>query len=208
MGDSQQVNKKPVVFTDRLRAWTGSIINPIGTTLFRMGVHPDMVTIFGLILVGVAAVFIAGGQLQIGALILMIGLPLDAIDGAVARAMQRKGRFGAMLDSSLDRYADGFIFAALSYYFAVLGRFEMLMVAQAALLGSLMVSYTRARAEGIGVDTKIGLFSRVERVVVIVIMLLAPILLDWGVVLLAIGTNFTALQRLWFVYNNLKNESD
>jgi CDP-diacylglycerol---glycerol-3-phosphate 3-phosphatidyltransferase len=208
MGDSQQVKKKPQVFTDRLRAWTSSIINPLGAALFRMGVHPDMVTIFGLILVGIAAVIIASGQLQVGAVILLIGLPLDAVDGAVARAMQRKGRFGIMLDSTLDRYADGFIFAALSYYFAVLSRFDMVLLAQAALLGSLMVSYTRARAEGLGIDTKIGLFSRVERVVVIVIMLLAPIVLDWGVLLLAIGTNFTAFQRLWFVYKNLKNEGD
>jgi len=209
MSDSQPVNKKPVVFTDRLRAWTSGIINPIGVALHRIGVHPDMVTIFGLMLVGIAAVVIARGHLQIGAIILLVGLPLDALDGAVARAMQRKGRFGAMLDSSLDRYADGFIFAALSYYFAVSGRFEMLVVAQAALIGSLMVSYTRARAEGLGImDNKIGLFSRVERVAVIITMLLAPFLLNWGVVLLAVGTNFTAFQRLWFVYKHLKNKGD
>lgn len=208
MSNSQQTEKKPKIFTDRLRGWTSGIINPIGRGLHRIGVHPDMVTVFGLIIVGVAAVFIGSGQIQWGGAILLIGLPLDALDGAVARAMQRKGQFGAMLDSTLDRYADGFIFAGLSYYFAVLGRFDMLLLAQAALLGSILVSYTRARAEGIGVDTKIGLFTRVERVTVIIIMLLAPILLEWGVLVLAIGTNFTAMQRLWFVYNSLKNKGN
>src|SRR5690606_2771599 len=117
------------------------------------------------------------GQMRIGAIVLLIGLPLDALDGAVARAMKRTGKFGAMFDSTLDRYADGFIFAALSYYFAVQGQYNLLLMTQAALLGSLLVSYTRARAEGIGVDTKIGLFSRVERVVVIILMLLIPSLL-------------------------------
>ncbi|MDQ7025826.1 MAG: CDP-alcohol phosphatidyltransferase family protein [Anaerolineae bacterium] len=208
MSDPQQTEKKPKVFTDRLRGWTGGIIKPIGSGLYRMGVHPDMVTAFGLLIVAVAAVFIGKGQLQLGGVLLLIGLPLDALDGAVARAMQRKGRFGIMLDSTLDRYADGFIFAALSYYFAVLGRFDMLLLAQAALLGSILVSYARARAEGIGVNTKIGLFTRVERVTVIIIMLLAPRLLDWGVLILAVGTNFTAMQRLWFVYNSLKNEGN
>ena len=208
MSNSQQNPKQPKIFTDYLRTLTGNIINPIGAGLHRIGIHPDMVTIFGTILVAVAAIFIARGQLQWGAIILLIGLPFDALDGAVARAMQRKGRFGAMLDSTLDRYADGFIFAGLGYYFAVHDQFIMMALAQAALLGSILVSYTRARAEGLGVDTKIGLFSRVERVIVIVIMLLAPILLNWGVGLLAIGTNFTAMQRLWFVYNSLKNKGD
>jgi CDP-diacylglycerol--glycerol-3-phosphate 3-phosphatidyltransferase len=208
MSNPQQTEKKPAVFTDRLRAWTSGIINPIGSGLHRIGIHPDMVTLFGLVIVGIAAVFIGRGQLQWGGVILLIGLPLDAVDGAVARAMQRKGRFGAMLDSTLDRYADGFIFAGLSYYFAVLNRFDMMVLAQAALLGSLLVSYTRARAEGLDVPTKAGLFTRVERVAVIIIMLMAPILLDLGVLVLALGTNFTALQRLWIVYSSLKNKGD
>jgi CDP-diacylglycerol---glycerol-3-phosphate 3-phosphatidyltransferase len=209
MNNSQQNEKKPKIFTDYLRAWTSNIINPIGAGLHRLGIHPDMVTFFGTLIVAIAAVFIARGYLQWGAIILLIGLPFDALDGAVARAMQRKGRFGAMLDSTLDRYADGFIFAGLSYYFAVHDQFPMMLLAQAALLGSILVSYTRARSEGLGVvDNKIGLFSRVERVIVILIMLLAPILLNWGVGLLAIGTNFTVLQRLWFVYKSLKIKGD
>ena len=88
------------------------------------------ITFAGLVLVGVASIIIGLGELQIGALVLLLGLPLDALDGAVARAMQRKDQFGALLDSTLDRYADAFIFAGLGYYFAVHLRFEMLLLAR------------------------------------------------------------------------------
>jgi CDP-diacylglycerol--glycerol-3-phosphate 3-phosphatidyltransferase len=82
----------------------------------------------------------------------------------------------------------------------------MMLLAQAALLGTFLVSYTRARAEGLGVNCEIGFFSRMERIVVILLMLFFPLLLDWGVLLLAIGTNITALQRLWYVYQSLRKK--
>jgi phosphatidylglycerophosphate synthase len=200
----------PVTLTDRVRAFTGGFMSWLGTTLYGIGVHPDMVTVLGLAIVGVAAIFIGRGDLRIGGLILLVGLPLDAVDGAVARAMGRTGRFGAMLDSTLDRYADGLIFSALSYHFAVRDQFDLVTLAMAALLGSFMVSYTRARGESVGVDVKIGLFTRMERVVVILVMLLAPAslgipALEIGLLVLALGTNFTGMQRLWFVYRTLKD---
>ena len=140
-----------------------------------MGIHPDLITITGLILVAIASVLIAGGLFLIGGVVLLISLPLDAIDGAVARAMKRTGAFGMVLDSTLDRYADGFIFASLSYYFAVQDRFDMMAFALLALVGSFLVSYVRARADDakVGVATKVGLFTRVERVLVILVMILA-----------------------------------
>jgi CDP-diacylglycerol--glycerol-3-phosphate 3-phosphatidyltransferase len=197
--------QKPVVLTDRIRRLTSDILDPIGNFLHGLGIHPDTITIIGLIVVAVASVFIAIGQTQLGGVILLLGLPFDALDGAVARAMQRTGKFGAVLDSVLDRYADGFIFAGLSYYFAVQDQFEIMLLAMAALLGSLLVSYVRARADGVAVETKIGLFTRLERIVVILIMLLIPGLLIPGLVILAVGTNITALQRIWFVYKTLKD---
>mgnify|MGYP000305107189 CR=1 FL=1 len=195
----------PVTLTDRVRALSHRVMEPIGTVLYRAGLHPDMITVAGLVMVMIASIFIGRGEMRLGAAILILGLPLDAVDGAVARAMQRKDRFGAVLDSSLDRYADGFIFAALSYHFAIHDQFSLILLALAALMGSFMVSYVRARAEGVGVDVKIGLFSRLERVVIILIMLLAPSLLVGGLWVLAIGTNFTGLQRLWYVYRILKD---
>jgi CDP-diacylglycerol--glycerol-3-phosphate 3-phosphatidyltransferase len=200
--------KKPRILTDQVRGITRSILDPIGAGLHRMHIHPDAVTIAGLVIVAIGAYFIAIGNFPVAVVLMIVALPLDAVDGAVARAMKRTGQFGAMLDSTLDRYADGFIFAALSYYFAGLNRLDLLMVAQAALLGSLLVSYTRARSDGLKIENKIGLFSRMERVVVIIIMLLIPALLEIGIWILAVGTNFTVLQRLWFVYRTLKSRGE
>ena len=198
----------PPTFTDRIRNLTHGILTPIAFTLVRWRVHPDAITLAGLLVVVVAAFCIANGDFALGGVLLVIGLPLDALDGAVARAMQRRDNFGAVLDSTLDRYADGFIFIALSYYFALHDQLDMMLLALAALLGSLLVSYVRARAEGIDVTIKIGLFTRLERLLVIVLMLLIAPLLELGVLILAIGTNITALQRLWYVSRVLNAESD
>ncbi|GAB4519880.1 MAG: CDP-alcohol phosphatidyltransferase family protein [Anaerolineae bacterium] len=192
--------------TDRVRALSSGFLKRAGHLLYRAGLHPDTITIAGLIVVMIASVVIAAGNLQWGGLILLLGLPLDALDGAVARAMQRTGQFGAVLDSTLDRYADGFIFAALSYHFALEGRFHWMLLALAALIGSYGVSYVRARAEGVGVGVKAGWFTRLERVAVILAMLLIPPLLEIGLWVLAIGTNVTGLQRLWVVYKTLNKE--
>jgi CDP-diacylglycerol---glycerol-3-phosphate 3-phosphatidyltransferase len=202
-------DQHPKTFSDRVRGWTSSFMTQLGTWINRVGIHPDTITVLGLVMVLVAAVLIGAGHLQWGGVVLLLGLPLDAVDGAVARAMKRKDRFGEMLDSSLDRYADGLIFAALSYYFAVQDEFALMLLALAALVGSFMVSYTRARGEGVNVDVKIGLFSRLERVIVILIMLLLPSalglpVLEVGLIILAVGTNFTGLQRLHYVYQALK----
>lgn len=191
-------------------------LNRIGVTLSRLGIHPDLITITGLLLIAIAAVLIASGLFLIGGIVLLLSLPMDAVDGAVARAMKREDVFGMVLDSTLDRYADGFIFASLSYYFAVQDRFDMMGLSLLALVGSFMVSYVRARADDakVGVATKIGLFTRVERVLVILVMILGigvfnqMVFLEIGVLILAIGTNVTALQRLLFVYTALKNRGD
>jgi phosphatidylglycerophosphate synthase len=206
--EKQSKKVKPRTLSNRMRALANGLTTKLGTALHSIGVHPDAVTVFGLILVALGAFLISQDQMQMAALMLILALSFDALDGAVARAMQRTGKFGAMLDSTLDRYADGFIFAALSYHFAVLDRFDMMLLAQAALIGSILVSYTRARAGGLKVDCEVGLFTRMERIVVILVMLLIPFLLDWGVLLLAIGTNFTAMQRLWFVYQSLNNRGE
>jgi CDP-diacylglycerol--glycerol-3-phosphate 3-phosphatidyltransferase len=192
----------PPTLTDRVRALTDSATRRAGEALHRAGIHPDLITIAGLIVVAIASVFIGSGQHQVGGVILVLGLPLDALDGAVARAMARKGKFGGLLDSTLDRYADALIFASLGYYFASHGRLDLLVLALAALVGSFMVSYVRARAGEAGLSVKAGLFTRLERVAIILPSLLIPPLLPVGLWILAVGTNITALQRLWFVYRN------
>jgi CDP-diacylglycerol--glycerol-3-phosphate 3-phosphatidyltransferase len=190
----------PVTLQDRVRAFTARWMERIGTALHRAHIHPDFITLLGLVFVLVAAVFIARGQLQLGGLILLLGLPLDALDGAVARAMGRAGKFGSVLDSTLDRYADSFIFAALGYYYASQDRLDYLLLAMAALIGSFGVSYVRARAGEAGISVRVGLFDRMVRIIIILTMLLISSLAELGLGVLAIGTNFTALQRLWYVY--------
>ncbi len=203
----------PRTLTEQLRQLTGASLERSGVVLARLGLQPDWLTVAGLLFVLLAAVFLARGEFLIGGLILLFSLPLDALDGALARARQRSGAFGMVLDSTLDRYADGVIFAAFGYYFAVQGRYTMLALALAALVGSYLVSYIRARADDqkVGVSVTVGLFTRLERVIVLLLMTIAAGALgksqplEIGLLILAVGTNLTALQRLWFVHKALKN---
>ena len=206
-------SEKPMTLTDRLRQFTDLPLARAGAFLARLGVQPDWITIAGLALAAVAAYFLASGEFLAGGLVLLLSLPLDALDGAVARAVKRSGAFGMVLDSTCDRYADGLIFAALSYYFAVLERLDMLLLALAALIGSYLVSYIRARADDakVGVKATVGLFTRLERVLVLLVMIAAAGLLksdaplELGLLALAVGTNLTALQRLRHVHKTLRD---
>ena len=122
--------------------------------------------------------------------------------------MNQRSPFGAVLDSTLDRYADGFIFCSLSYYFAVQNQYGMMLLPLAALIGSYSVSYVRSRASNPDVQlvVKVGWFTRLERLVIMIVMLwFHQWLLIVGLWLLAVGTNITALQRLRYVYKNIED---
>ncbi len=190
------------IFTEWVRAQIRDRMGELGRTLYRIGIHPDMVTLFGTFMVFVAGYIIAQGEFQWGGVVLVLALPLDAVDGAVARAMGRQGKFGGVLDSTLDRYADAVIFGALSYHFARTDQLDYLLLALAALTGGFAVSYIRARAGEAGLSVKVGLLDRFVRVIIIVAVLLVPPLMPLGLWVMAIGTNFTALQRMWYVYKN------
>ncbi len=207
---------KPDTLTDRLRNLMRTPLDRAGLALARLGVHPDWITAFGLLLVAIASLFLAAGEFLVGGIVLAVSLPLDALDGAVARAIKRTGAFGMVLDSTLDRYADGFIFAALGYYFAVQDRPDMLGLALLALVGSFLVSYIRARADdsNVRVSVTVGLFTRLERVAILLLMTLASgvlesqLPLEIGLLILALGTHLTALQRLHHVYAALKDRGE
>lgn len=188
----------PVTFSDRMRKWTRGILQPIARLLHGWGVHPDVLTVLGTLLVGVAALFIAQGDFLIGAVVFLLGVPLDALDGSVARLRGAARPFGAFLDSTLDRYADGLLLGALAYYGAQEGDDAILFLALVSLVGAYLISYARARAEGLGLECKIGLFSRLERSLVLILLLFTGWVVPFLVVL-AIGTQFTALQRIWHV---------
>jgi CDP-diacylglycerol--glycerol-3-phosphate 3-phosphatidyltransferase len=148
---------------------------------------------------------IATGRMWQAGIAIFLLVPLDALDGALARKLGRAaGGFGAFLDSTLDRIAEIILYAGFMIYFFEQDEIWFIAAAYVALTGSLMVSYTRSRAEALGVSCKVGLFTRVERYVVIVLSLLInrP---QWGLVILAIGTTFTVIQRIYHVWNQMKD---
>src|SRR6202046_1794008 len=153
------------------------VINPLVRLLIRLGLTPNTVTTIGLVLnIGVAIIFISGaeegrrGDLRYvgwaGALILFAGL-FDMLDGQVARLGNMKSVFGALYDSVLDRYSELIMFLGICYYLVGHHYFLSSIFAFFALMGSMMVSYVRARAEGLGIECKGGLMQRPERVVTI-----------------------------------------
>src|ERR1700748_1533417 len=153
------------------------VINPLVRLLIRMGLTPNMVTTIGLLLnIGVAVIFIYGaeegrrGDLSYvgwaGALILFAGL-FDMLDGQVARLGNMSSQFGALYDSVLDRYSELILFLGICYYLVAHHYFMSSIFAFIGLIGSMMVSYVRARAEGLGIESKGGLMQRPERVITI-----------------------------------------
>lgn len=124
----------------------------------------------------------------------------DAIDGALARLGERTSRFGAFLDSTLDRFSEAVIYLGLFIYFLGQDDTLALVLVFVTVVGSLMVSYTRARAEGIGVPLKAGLFTRFERIFLLVVGLLFNQLIIVALGLLALFSNLTALQRMYLVW--------
>jgi len=191
--------------TDRLRARGAVIIDPIVTVLARLGVSPNVLTLAGMLSHLLFAWLIANGRMQLAGVAFFLIVPLDALDGALARKTGRdKSSFGAFLDSTSDRIAEIILFAGFLIYYTNEGNAWLAAATYLALTGSLMVSYARSRAEALGLSCKVGLFTRVERYVVIIISLLInrP---DWGIVILAVGVYFTVAQRVIHVWNQTKN---
>ncbi|GAB3736292.1 DUF4833 domain-containing protein [Spirosoma lituiforme] len=160
-----------------------TVINPFVKLLIRLGLTPNMVTTIGLVLnVGVALIFIAGAEQGnrgdfsyigwAGALVLFAGL-FDMLDGQVARLGKMSSLYGALFDSVLDRYSELIMFLGICYYLISHHYFFSSLFAFIALIGSMMVSYTRARAEGLGIECKGGLMQRPERVITIGVSALA-----------------------------------
>jgi CDP-diacylglycerol--glycerol-3-phosphate 3-phosphatidyltransferase len=147
---------------------------------------------------------LAIGEFRWAGLAIFIVAPLDALDGALARKIGRtNGGFGAFLDSTLDRLAEAILFAGFIYYFTAQEEPWLVLASYAAVTGSLLVSYTRARAESLGLSAKIGILSRVERYGVIVLALLLNVP-AYGIILLAVGTYLTAAQRMVHVWRQTR----
>lgn len=193
------------MISDWLRRWSRRIVEPIAGGLHRLGVTPNALTVLGFLLNGINAWLLATGRFPLAGVLILAFSGLDALDGTLARLSGQATRFGAFLDSVLDRYSEAVIFFGLVVWFARTGQQEGLFLAYAAIIGSQLVSYTRARAEGLGLDCKVGWFSRVERVIALSLGLIVgwvrPVL--W---LLAVLTNLTAAQRMLHVYRLTRSQ--
>jgi len=187
------------MLSDYARRFARIFLEPLARFIGWTGISPNVITVIGFVLMIGVAMVLAGGHFVWGG-ILITGVALfDAVDGTLARMMGRSSRFGAFLDSTLDRFSEAVIFLGLFIYYVGQDQNLELILIYATVVGSLMVSYARARAEGIGVPLKDGLFTRFERVLLLVIGLLFN-QLTFILWLLAIFTNLTALQRMYLVW--------
>ncbi|HXQ35172.1 MAG TPA: CDP-alcohol phosphatidyltransferase family protein, partial [Anaerolineales bacterium] len=162
---SNKASKKS--FSDYLRLWFKWVLDPIGGFLNRVGLTPNMVTILGLIGNTVGAYYLSRGDMLTGGLLVLIMTPIDALDGTMARLRGEPSDFGAYVDSVSDRYSELIIYAGLLYHFLTLGEPLGGLLVFGAASGSVMVSYVKARAEGLGYEAKVGLLTRVERYLVL-----------------------------------------
>jgi phosphatidylglycerophosphate synthase len=180
-------------------------LNPLVGWLVKLKLNPNWLTTFSLLVGGASGVCYAKGYLRWGgALVLICGL-LDTLDGKVARATNRVTRFGALYDSTLDRYAEVIAFFGMAFYFVAHQQLLVSVAICVALAGSLMVSYVRARAEGLGFECKVGLMQRPERLVLVGAGSLAhEYALIAAIFVIALLSNFTAGQRLYHVWASEK----
>jgi CDP-diacylglycerol--glycerol-3-phosphate 3-phosphatidyltransferase len=172
--------------------------------LGRLGFSPNALTIVGSLLTASVGLLIAQGWFLAAGICLWLFSATDTLDGALARATNRVTTFGAFLDSVCDRYAEAAVFFGLVWWYQSLGNSLGVALAYVALVGSLMVSYARARAEGVGLQaSEVGWFQRPERIILLGIGLLAaaflPSALLVALALLAILTTVTVLQRVLHV---------
>ncbi len=190
--------ERPKTLTEHVRALFKGILEPTGAFLDRIGVRPNLITLIGLAGCLLGASFLARGKMFVGGLVLLLVGPLDALDGAVARQGEQLQPFGAFLDSVVDRYSDLVVLLGLLLYYLKSGDALICAAIYLAAAGSVLVSYTRARAESLGYEAKVGLLSRLERYGILCLSLVFNIP-KIGVGIVAILANVTALQRILYV---------
>lgn len=195
MGQNPGIQKQPLTFTDLLRQRFSGTLEPFASFFNSLGLLPNTMTILGLIGNTIGAYLLAIGQMTWGGLVILAMGPVDALDGAMARLRGQPTSFGGFVDSVTDRYSELVIFGGLLYYYIQQDNWIAITGVYLAAAGSVLVSYTRARAQSAGYETKVGLLTRVERYLV-----LSPTLIfnipQAGIWIIAILANITALQRI------------
>jgi len=198
-------------FTDAGRVVAGRVFTPVARVLLKLNVSPDAVTLVGTFGTAAAALyFYPRGDFLVGTLVILLFVFSDSLDGTMARLAGRPSTWGAFLDSTLDRVADAAIFCGIALWFAGDGNDPtMAAVTLAALVGGLMVSYARARADGLGADASTGIAERTERLVLTLFtaglsgLLDLPWILNAGLWAVAVLSWVTVVQRIWAVRRQL-----
>ncbi len=171
------------------------ITNPIMGILSKSGIKPDALTFIGLAISIGAAYAIATGHFLLGGVLILVAGLFDLLDGALARFVKQTRKFGAILDSTIDRISEAAIFCGLLVWYMLEGSTLEVVLIVAVLIGSFLVSYVRARAEGLGLECKIGLFTRAERVIVLAIGLMVNQIVI-ALLILVVLVYVTVVQRL------------
>jgi soluble lytic murein transglycosylase len=182
-------------YRDSVRHWT----DPVGHALVRLRLRPNHLTLAGLAVSLMAAAGFVAGQTRLAGVLLLVAGLFDFFDGSLARASRQVTPFGAFLDSVIDRYSDLVVLLGIVVLFARMPHARGAIVAMAGLVGSVMVSYTKARAESIGVECNVGMMERPERLICLIAGALLD-LLEPALWVLAVLANLTALQRIAFTW--------
>lgn len=186
-------------WSDWARTHAAALLMPLARFAGRLGVHPNTITLLGLLLhVGVGIVF-GLGHIRLGGVLLLLVGPVDALDGLLARALNKQSLFGSFLDSTLDRISDAVLILGLTAHYMRQGASTQVWLLLISLVAVMTVSYIRARAEAVGLTCKVGLLTRMERVLLIGILsaLGLPAVMAWALATLSV---FTMIQRIVHVY--------
>jgi CDP-diacylglycerol---glycerol-3-phosphate 3-phosphatidyltransferase len=188
---------------DRLKTASEKILVPIIALLNSLGLSPNIVTLIGLAVNIIAAFLISRGMFISAGLVILFAGVFDMLDGALARKMGKKTKFGGFLDSTTDRVSEGAFYLALIYYYLKAGSGNMVMLSYAVMFLSFLISYIRARAGGLQIDCEEGLYTRTERIITLVLGLLLYRFFDsvfYALAVIAVLSAVTVVQRIYFVY--------
>jgi CDP-diacylglycerol--glycerol-3-phosphate 3-phosphatidyltransferase len=176
------------------------IVDPVVRILVKCGIHPNVITVSTLFLAAGAFVFYYRGVFWAGAIFFFFCGIFDTFDGEIARRTNRVSRVGGFLDSTIDRINEFIVYLGLFFYYYQRQSWVLFWIF-AALFGSIMVSYTRARAEGLGANAQVGIFERFTRILLLIIgSVLGPKIMVYVLIILSVGTMTTTLRRIYHVY--------
>lgn len=192
------------MLTQIAQARARAIARKVASVFVKTGVTPNMLTLFGFVLNSIVAYLLATDHLVAGGVMMLFAGLFDMLDGALAKITNKVSQFGAFLDSVVDRYSEAVILFGLLLYFYNqpdrTGLTEIILI-YAILVGSMMISYARARAGALNIANEVGIMARPERIILLAIgLLFRTVLLDPVLWILAVGTQFTALQRIIYVW--------